>query len=56
MEIKDLEERYTVHIEKKDEYYYAYNYFGRLIARKKSLSDIRRELEEYFKEGKSNGN
>lgn len=46
MEKNELEQSYAIHIEKKDEYYYAYNYFGRLIARKKSLSDIKKEMEE----------
>lgn len=50
MEIKDLEEKYTIHIEKKDEYYFVYNYFGRLILKTRNLSDIYKEMEVYYAE------
>ena len=50
MEIKDLEQAYTIHIEKKDEKYLVYNYFGRLIKEARSLSEIKRFMDAYFKE------
>lgn len=56
MEIKDLEQTYTIHIEKKDENYLVYNYFGRLIKEAKNLAEIKRFMNEYLKEGKKDGN
>lgn len=46
MEINEIEQTYAIHIEKKDEFYLVYNYFGRLILRTKNLSDIKRKMEE----------
>lgn len=46
MEKNELEHSYAIHIEKKDEYYLVYNYFGRLILKTRNLSDIKKEMEE----------
>lgn len=48
MEIKELEKEYTIRIEKKDENYLVYNYFGRLITEEKSLAAIKRFMEKYY--------
>ena len=49
MEINELEQTYSIHIEKKDEFYLVYNYFGRLILRTRNLSDIKKEMEDRIK-------
>lgn len=46
MEKSELEHSYAIHIEKKDEYYLVYNYFGRMILKTKNLSDIKKEMEK----------
>lgn len=54
METKDLEQTYSIKIEKKDEYYLVYNYFGRLIDSTKSLAEIKRNMEARYGTNNSN--
>jgi len=49
MEEKQIETEYAVHIERKDELYFVYNYFGKQIIRAISLSDAYKQLREYYK-------
>lgn len=48
MELNQIEKKYAVHIEKKDELYFVYNYFGKQIIRAISLSDAYKQLQVYY--------